>query len=100
MSWSVSLFGTPDKVAAALDNHSNDKMTGQSKLEWDEAKPHLIALVKQNFVTEEYMKQYPNALVSPLVKLDASGSGSSSGDKQLQRSCSIKIETIYTNLVL
>jgi hypothetical protein len=99
MSWSVSLFGIPDKVVAALENHSNDKMTGQSKVEWDEAKPHIIALVRQNFVTEEYMKQF-SYTTSPLIKLDASGSGSSSGDRQLQRSCSIKIETIYTNLVL
>jgi hypothetical protein len=75
-------------------------MTGQSKVEWDEAKPHLIALVKGNFMSEEYLKQYPSQSV-PLVKIDASGSGSAKSDgTQLQRSCTVKIESIYTNLVL
>lgn len=47
MSWSIRVHGKPEAVAQALRDHS-DKLSGQSKQEYDEALPHLIDLVKQN----------------------------------------------------
>lgn len=47
MSWSVNYIGTPEKILAAMDDLST-KLNGQSKLEFDEALPHLKALVSSN----------------------------------------------------
>lgn len=50
MSWSFSAIGKPEAVARALDTQ-NAGLTGQSKVEWDEAKPALKALVGANVGT-------------------------------------------------
>lgn len=81
MSWAVAFIGTPEKVAEALELHSNN-ISGESKVEYDEAKPHLIGLVKQNF-GYNYM-----------VKVNASGHGMQ-GSRQL----STLIEIVYNALV-
>jgi hypothetical protein len=47
MSWSIYKSGTPEEVITALEEQSNS-IGGQSKEEYDEALPHLVALVKQN----------------------------------------------------
>lgn len=47
MSWSISFVGTPEKISEALIAHS-DKVSGQSKQEFEEALPHLKALVESN----------------------------------------------------
>jgi len=92
VSWSINLMGTPENVAKALDEESG-KLSGQSKLEYDEALPHLKGLVAQNFGG------------SNLIDLEASGSGSAQVDpvsretKQVNRSCSASIKTQYKRLV-
>lgn len=48
MSWSVSFIGTPTAVAKALDSYADSWSAGQSKDEYDAAKPHIIALVQEN----------------------------------------------------
>lgn len=83
MSWSVSLIGTPSKVADALVSHS-DTLQGQSKVEYDAAYPALVALVSQNFGNQ-----------GQLVKLSANGYGYASGDEQVSRNCAVTIESIY-----
>jgi hypothetical protein len=90
MSWSVQYFGEAAKVALALAT-ANEGLTGPSKDEWEAAKPHLIALVAANFAEESR-----NA---PVLKLSASGSGSSVGGKPVSGSCSVSLEAIWTNLV-
>jgi hypothetical protein len=102
MSWSIQFVGAPDKVVAALEAQS-EKFNGQSKVEYDDAKPHLIALVQQNFVAEG-----EDGFLAPLVRLQANGSGSALAQKldqkfdppkQIQRSMSVHLESIYGVLV-
>lgn len=47
MSWSVSLIGSAKAVAKALDAYG-ETQGGQSKVEFDEAKPHLQGLALAN----------------------------------------------------
>lgn len=84
MSWSVQFIGKPEKVVEALQTQSNN-LTGESKVEYDSALPHLIALVNENFGTG-----YP-------VKLSASGHGQT-GEKPT-RQLTASIELIYGLLV-
>lgn len=80
MSWSICLIGEPDKIAEALASKS-EKMEGQSKVEFDDALPHMQALVKQNFGNE-----------GTLVKLTASGHGYAVDGVQKNRTFSAAIE--------
>jgi len=47
MSWSIQYVGTPDKLVDAMNKYS-DSLSGQSKLEFDDALPHLKHLLLQN----------------------------------------------------
>jgi hypothetical protein len=91
MSWSVQYFGEAAKVATAL-GRANEGLTGASKDEWEAAKPHLIALVAANFMTE-------TGRPVPVVKLSASGNGSTVGDQPVSGSCLVSLETVWTNVV-
>lgn len=93
MSWSVNFIGSPENVAKALEsfNAGGD----QSQVEYDAAKPHLIALVKNNFVTANHT--YPQS--APTLKLTAYGSGSVAGGEQTQRSCIVNIEALSHKVV-
>lgn len=64
MSWSIGFIGSPEKISEALKAHS-EKLTGKSKEEYDDALPHIEALVSQN-----RNKNYPIVL-----QLTASGHG-------------------------
>lgn len=86
MSWSVGFIGKSENVAKALQEYSA-KVTGQSKIEYDDALPHLVALVKQNFGTEQ------------LIKISAAGSGYAVNNEQKNRSLSCSIEYMYATLV-
>ena len=48
MSWSISFIGKPENVEKSQEANS-EKLSGASKEEYDDAKPHLIAIVNQNF---------------------------------------------------
>jgi hypothetical protein len=85
MSWSVQFIGKPEKVVEAL-NAESEKLNGQSKVEYDSALPHLVALVNENFGTG-----YP-------VKLAASGHGTVYTDKS-DRQLTVSLESIYGLLV-
>lgn len=105
MSWSIALIGKPENVVKALHQES-EKLSGQSKIEFDDAKPHLIGLVEQNFNSN-----HPDSV--PVIKLTASGSGGSSREtvtdaatgavtvttKQHYRSCTAAIDNFYARLV-
>lgn len=88
MSWNVSMIGTPEKVAAALEEHAGT-MAGQSKAEYEAAAPHLAALVRQNFA------QVPMA-----VKVEAAGHGQTSGGVELNRCVSVKLEYSYAKILV
>lgn len=96
MSWSICLIGSPANVAKALDEQSV-RETGQCKIEFDAALPHMKALVLENFQTmgEPYCQ--------PIIHLEASGHGSASGPlddlKQIDRNCTVSIKAQYGKLV-
>lgn len=101
MSWSFSAIGKPANVAAALKKHG-EALTGQCKLEFDAALPHLVGLVEQNFSADG------SGYGEPIIDIEASGSGISTGSKpggtgepnrQLQRDCTVKIGRSYRQLV-
>ena len=48
MSWSFSASGKASALKQAIEEHSNNRLTGQSLAEWEEAKPSLLALVAAN----------------------------------------------------
>jgi hypothetical protein len=87
MSWSVFYMGKADKVSEALTAHSG-QLTGQSKVEYDNALPHLTALVNQNFGND-----------GEVIKIAASGDGVSVNGEQIQNYCSVEIQSIYGVLV-
>jgi hypothetical protein len=100
MSWSIQLVGTPEKVAEALQAHSGT-LSGQCKVEYDDALPYLVGLVSNNFADGERYKP-------SMVKIAASGSGvvgTSPKDpegqpQQLQRNCSVTLEGVYGTICL
>lgn len=92
MSWSFEAVGAPGRVVEALEGHS-EKISGkpehQSRREFDEAKPHLIALVKQNFVVEG------TGFQKPAIRISASGSASHRNGEKQQSQCKVTIEPVY-----
>ena len=83
MSWSVTFIGYPENVVTALEKES-EKLTGQSKVEYDSALPHLTGIVKENF-----------GGVAPLMKISANGHGYADSEGQKQRTLQCSIEQIY-----
>lgn len=97
MSWSFQAIGKPERVVEAIEAAAA-KQTGQCKLEFDAAKPHLVGLVRENFSVTD----------TRLVKIQASGSGSCDYNNkdadgnpvQAYRSCSVLIEPFYGEILL
>lgn len=87
MSWSITFIGKPENVANALEEQSA-KLSDQSKVEYDIALPHMVALVKENFGDD-----------SPVIKITGNGHGYSVNGEQRQRQCVVSIERIYGTLV-
>jgi hypothetical protein len=90
MSWSIAMIGEPKNVITALTANS-EKLTGQSRVEFDEALPHLIGLVSQNFAEPQNVVQK--------IRLRASGSGYSVDGVQKNRSLNASIENEYIEIV-
>ena len=88
MSWSVNYIGKPQKVVEALNTQST-ALSGQSKTEYDEALPHLVALVEQNFGTPY------------LINLSAAGHGleNSQDPEKSTRQLTASIAIMYGILV-
>lgn len=87
MSWSVGIIGKPELVAQELDKYS-ETLTGQSKTEFDEAKPHLQSLMRLNVGGET------------LVKLTASGHASFAEGVKTYGNCNVIVEPFYSKLAL
>jgi len=85
MSWSVQFVGKPEKVVEALIAQS-EKLSRESKAEFDAALPHLVALVNENYGFDY------------AVKLVASGHGYAGTDKP-NRQLTVSIELVYGLLV-
>lgn len=91
MSWNVSFIGKPAAVARALKVESGE-LTGQSKIEYDAALPHLLGLVENNFCKPGHGNEQ-------LIRLNASGHGNAVGGDQVSRNCAAAVEPFYGNLV-
>ncbi len=87
MSWSVSTKGKVSDVVKHLEDYSTI-LNGQSKIEYDDAMPHLIGLVKQNFDNVE-------ANDEPAIEINANGSGYASNEEQINRSFGCSIVRVY-----
>lgn len=95
MSWSVNAIGKPEDVVTYLEAQS-EKQSGQCKVEYDAALPHLIGLVRENFSVDN-----PNLR----IKLSANGHGGTRVDSetkqtvQAYRNCAVTLETFNANFV-
>jgi len=87
MSWSISFIGAPEKIVTALQENS-EKLSGQSKIEYDSALSSLVGLVKENF-----------GGANQLLKINASGHGFANSVEQLTRQCTVSIEVFYSTLL-
>lgn len=92
MSWSVSLIGRAGRVIEALQQ-AGQSMSGHSKKEYEDAMPHLVGLVQQNFAKDG------STYNPPAIRVEASGSGETSNGEIVNRSCSVNIENIYGLLI-
>lgn len=90
MSWSIVFTGTPEEIVKSLDEHSG-KISGQSLVEYDAAKPHMTALVAENFAKEG------SGYNPPTLILEASGHGSSRDGEQLSRFVSVRLAQHYVS---
>jgi hypothetical protein len=86
MSWSKTVIGKPENVAAALEAHS-ETLGGASKIEYDQALPHMVGLVKQNIGS------------NMVVKVTASGHGYVENGVIKNNQCSFNLEMFYAELV-
>lgn len=83
MSWLITFIGHPEKIAVALEKHS-ESLDGQSKAEFDAALPHMVGLVKQNYNPDH----------EPVLKITASGHG-----YNRYNTCTVSIEHIGGTVV-
>lgn len=81
MSYSVSFIGKPSKISEALSNYS-EKLSGQSKQEYDEALPHLKALVESN-------------VGDKVVQINANGHASFTNGEKTEGHCQVTITSVY-----
>jgi hypothetical protein len=88
MSYSICFIVKSENVVKALRDHS-EKITGQSKEEYDDVLPAFVKLVENNF----------NPQINGLVKIEASGHGTKVGDEYTQKYCAVNVSNIYGVLV-
>lgn len=82
MSWSINFTGSSTKVIEDLTKHESI-LDGQSKVEYSDALPILVALVKQNFADG----------VEVNIRLTASGHGYAADGTQKQRYLSVSLNS-------
>jgi hypothetical protein len=86
MSWSIQYIGTPEKVIAALKANS-EKLTGDSKAEFDAALPSMVELIGKNQGHE-----------GQIIKVVGSGHAYAVGE-ELKSTLSFSIEPIHGVLI-
>ena len=96
MSWSFLAMGKPDAVGRAIEESSNNKLTGNSLEEWNEAKPALLALVGANQGNIVKINAYGSASfeLKPMGH-DSEGSPTAHERVRVSGSCSCVIESLY-----
>jgi hypothetical protein len=91
MSWSVSVIGKPESVAAKLDEIAGT-LSGQSLEEYNEALPHLQGLVRQVVTTSDGH--------GSLVNLRASGHATFANGQKTYGQVSVALDPWYGTLAL
>ena len=84
MSWSIDLIGETQAVVSELTRLSGP-MSGDSKIEYDAALPHMIGIVEQNYSVENHPR---------IIRIKANGHGHGQS-----RICNVNVETIHSLLV-
>ena len=80
MSWSIHVIGKPEAIKRRLDEES-ERLTGQSKEEFDAVKPALATIMDQ---------QVGNGV----VKLSANGHATFTDGAKTYGQCNVQVETI------
>ena len=94
MSWSLHYVGTPAAVAHALETHAErNHVTGQSLVEYTDAKDALVALVRQNVFT------HPGAMVSLAANGHASFDGGVLEGRKTYGTCNVTLGSVGGQLV-
>lgn len=96
MSWSIQAIGKPDAVKRAIET-ANIGLTGQSKDEWEEAKPALLALVGANcgnVVVRLNASGHVSFELRP-VERDSEGMPTKTERIKTHGQCSVTIEPIH-----
>ena len=95
MSWSITVVGKPDRIAAALDKYS-ESLTGVCKKEFDEVLPGVKAILGS-------IKQGVLDAADPGKLFEFAGRGSGCVDyntgEKLSATCEITLEPMNLNLV-
>lgn len=92
MSWSIVFIGKPKQVVEAMQKET-DTMSGASKTEYEQALPHLAALIGQNFAIPE------TEWNPPTMRISANGHGVFNEGKQVNNQLRVTIETLDGRLV-
>ncbi len=87
MSWNFNAVGTAENLAKALDSESA-RLSGDSKTEFDAAKPNLQGLLAMN------VSNYPR-----ILRLDASGHASTSQGVVTESTCNVSLVGLNAQLV-
>lgn len=87
MSWGVTIIGRPEKIGERLDAYEA-RLEGQSRIEFEGAKPHLRGLVEQAVGA------------NVIIKLAASGHANFENGKKIYGSISVSIEHMYGDLAV
>lgn len=94
MSWNINFTGKAEKVVEAMKAEA-EKLSGQSREEYESALPHLVGLVEQN-VAVGGNPEYPKMIV-----IQASGHGSKNKDGAwTERNCTVTLGFNYTKVLV
>jgi hypothetical protein len=86
MSWSIMFVGSAAGIVAAL-NKESERLTGDSKKEFDAALPNLVYLVQSNYLNDEQAQQQA-------LRLNANGHAYSENGVPKYGSCNVHLEQL------
>ncbi len=92
MSWSVRIIGNAENVIKKLEEYSNI-WKDETKKEFDDAKPHLIALINQNFDKKNTTNN------NKIIEIVADGHGFSTNGEAVNRNLNVSIQGKYGDIV-
>lgn len=84
MSWSINYIGKPENIAKAIESHSEGPPDNQCEREWQQAKPHILGIVRLN-----------HGDGNNIVLVQASGHGTFVDGKCTSSNCQVSVEYPY-----